>query len=118
MKLKSLAYFKNFGERCLADLDTEKEKGTFIQAYQQYSPSIIGLSAFTTESRKEMEKVINAFHKKRNQIAKLLNHATNVWLMLVTLGDDLEKRSKEYFRNNEVFSGYRRIHKCDLPALT
>lgn len=46
------------------DLGVDVSANSFIQAYQQYSPSIIGLSAFCTESRKEMEKVISTFHKK------------------------------------------------------
>ncbi|MCK5098737.1 MAG: cobalamin-dependent protein, partial [Desulfobacteraceae bacterium] len=46
------------------DLGVDVPADTFIQAYEQHSPAIIGLSAFCTESRKEMEKVIIAFHKK------------------------------------------------------
>ena len=30
MKLESLTYVESFGERCLADLDAEKEKGTKV----------------------------------------------------------------------------------------
>ncbi|MCK5098736.1 MAG: hypothetical protein KAR45_11575 [Desulfobacteraceae bacterium] len=56
-----------------------------------------------------IDKFYDIFHPYAHEsrsIARLLNHATNVWLMLVTLGHDLEKKSKEYFKNNEVFSGY------------
>ena len=46
------------------DLGVDVPADTFIEAYRQYSPSIIGLSAFTTEAKKEMGKVISAFHGK------------------------------------------------------
>ena len=54
----------------------------------------------------EFYDVFHPYARESRSIAKLLNHATNVWLILVTLGEELEHRSKEYFRNNEVFSGY------------
>ena len=46
------------------DLGVDVPADTFIEAYRQYFPSIIGLSAFTTESKKEMGKVISAFHRE------------------------------------------------------
>ncbi|MBW2646079.1 MAG: cobalamin-dependent protein [Deltaproteobacteria bacterium] len=48
----------------VVDLGVDVSADAFIEAYQQYFPSIIGLSAFTTESRKEMEKVISAFRRE------------------------------------------------------
>ena len=48
----------------VVDLGVNVDADTFIEAYHKYGPSIIGLSAFTTESRKEMEKMIHTFHKK------------------------------------------------------
>ncbi len=45
------------------DLGVDVDTDAFIKACQKYRPSIIGLSAFTTESKKEMERVINALHK-------------------------------------------------------
>ena len=46
------------------DLGVDVPTDTFIEAYRQHFPSIIGLSAFTTESKKEMGKVISAFHRE------------------------------------------------------
>lgn len=39
-------------------------------------------------------------------IRKLLAGSTQVWLLAVTLGSDLENRSREYFARNESFRGY------------
>ena len=48
----------------VVDLGVNVEARTFIKAYRKYRPSIIGLSAFTTASRKEMANVIDSFHKE------------------------------------------------------
>jgi methanogenic corrinoid protein MtbC1 len=48
----------------IVDLGVDVSVETFVKAYEQYHPSIIALSAFTTESKKEMEKVIGAFHRE------------------------------------------------------
>lgn len=45
------------------DLGVDVDTDAFIKACRKYRPSIIGLSAFTTESKKETERVINALHK-------------------------------------------------------
>jgi len=46
------------------DLGVDVGVDAFIEAYQNYHPFIIGLSAFTTISRKEMKNIINTFHLK------------------------------------------------------
>lgn len=48
----------------VVDLGVDVAVDTFMEAYWKYRPSIIGLSAFTTDSRKEMEKAIHSFHKE------------------------------------------------------
>jgi MtaA/CmuA family methyltransferase len=48
----------------VVDLGVDVDAEAFIEAYQEHRPSIIGLSAFTTESRKEMEEMIHTFHKE------------------------------------------------------
>ncbi len=46
-------------------------------------------------------------HARQNKaITRLLAEAHQVWLMAVSLGDDLERRSRDYFAQNETFSGY------------
>jgi methanogenic corrinoid protein MtbC1 len=56
-------FFETHGHR-VVDLGVDVDSDAFIEAYQNYRPSFIGLSAFTTESKKEMEKMINTFHKE------------------------------------------------------
>ncbi|MDY7034213.1 MAG: uroporphyrinogen decarboxylase family protein [Thermodesulfobacteriota bacterium] len=48
----------------VVDLGVDVPADTFMDTYLEYRPSIIGLSAFTTDSRKEMEKTIHSFHNK------------------------------------------------------
>lgn len=48
----------------IVDLGVDVAEEAFIKAYQTFRPSIIGLSAFTTDSRKEMAKIIGSFHKE------------------------------------------------------
>jgi len=47
----------------VVDLGVDVAEDAFMKAYQKFRPSIIGLSAFTTDSRKEMAGIINSFHK-------------------------------------------------------
>ena len=54
----------------------------------------------------EFYDLFRPYARKSKSIAKLLRHSVNVWLMTITLGENLEHRSREYFRNNEVFRGY------------
>jgi methanogenic corrinoid protein MtbC1 len=46
------------------DLGVDVPSKTFVNAYRHYRPSIIGLSAFTSASRREMPKIIQAFRKE------------------------------------------------------
>jgi MtaA/CmuA family methyltransferase len=46
------------------DLGVDVSANSFMEAYEQYVPSIIGLSAFTTQSKKELENIINVFHSE------------------------------------------------------
>jgi hypothetical protein len=39
-------------------------------------------------------------------VARLLAGARQVWLMAVTIGDALERRSREYFAQNQAFCGF------------
>lgn len=48
----------------VVDLGVDVDTYAFIKAYQEHRPLIVGLSAFTTESRKEMEKMIHTFHRE------------------------------------------------------
>ena len=56
-------FLETYGHR-VVDLGVDVDEDAFIRAYQKYHPTIIGLSAFTTESRKEMGKIISAFHRE------------------------------------------------------
>ncbi len=46
------------------------------------------------------------YASQSSSITKLLAQAKKVWLLVVTLGEDIDRRSREYFRENEVFKGY------------
>lgn len=46
------------------------------------------------------------FARQSKSICKLIEHSVDVWLMVVTLGQNLERKSKEYFSKNEIFRGY------------
>lgn len=54
----------------------------------------------------EFYELFHPYARQSKSISKLLRRAENVYLIVVTLGEDLELRSREYFRNNEVFRGY------------
>jgi len=54
----------------------------------------------------EFYKLFCPYAQQSKSISKLLTRAENVYLIAVTLGGALEHRSREYFRNNEVFKGY------------
>lgn len=51
-------------------------------------------------------ELFHPYAQQSKSISKLLKRAENVYLIAVTLGGALEHRSREYFRNNEVFKGY------------
>jgi len=55
------------------------------------------------------DKFYELFHpyaRESKSIVGLLRRAENVYLLAVTLGEGLERRSKEYFHHNEIFRGY------------
>ena len=54
----------------------------------------------------EFYDLFHPYARESQSITKLLKHSISVWLMVVSLGYDLEQRSREYLRNNEVFKGY------------
>jgi hypothetical protein len=46
------------------------------------------------------------FASESRAVAGLLAGAHRIWLMAVTLGNALERRSREYFAQNQAFCGY------------
>lgn len=56
-----------------------------------------------------IDEFYDLFHPyacESQSINKLFKYSKSVWLMVVSLGYDLEQRSREYLKNNEVFKGY------------
>ncbi|MBW1700242.1 MAG: hypothetical protein JRK26_26060 [Deltaproteobacteria bacterium] len=56
-----------------------------------------------------IDEFFTLFHPYAGQsksITKLLAQAKKVWLLVVTIGEGLECKSKEYFNKNEFFRGY------------
>jgi hypothetical protein len=51
-------------------------------------------------------EIFSPYARESQSITKLLRGAEKVWLIAVSLGENLEFRSRGYFRNNEVFRGY------------
>jgi hypothetical protein len=54
----------------------------------------------------EFYQIFSPYARESQSIAKLLTRTEKVWLIAVSLGEDLEFRSRECFRSNEVFRGY------------
>ncbi len=54
----------------------------------------------------EFYKLFHPYARQSKSISKLLTRTEKVWLIAVSLGEDLEFRSREYFKSNEVFRGY------------
>lgn len=54
----------------------------------------------------EFFEIFHPYARESKSIIKLIEDTVNVWLMVVTLGQHLERRSREYLRNNEIFRGY------------
>jgi len=54
----------------------------------------------------EFYETFSPYARESQSITKLLREAEKVWLIAVSLGENLEFRSRGYFRNNEVFRGY------------
>ena len=54
----------------------------------------------------EFYEIFSPYAHESQSIIKLLTGAEKVWLIVVSLGEDLELRSRGYFRNNEVFRCY------------
>ena len=61
---------------------------------------------FRRVSIDEFYDLFHTYARESQSITKLLKHSVKVYLITVTLGQDIEHRSREYFRNNEVFNGY------------
>lgn len=55
---------------------------------------------------REFYELFRPYARRSKSISKLLSRAESVYLIVVTLGEGLELRSREYFSNNEVFRGY------------
>jgi len=51
-------------------------------------------------------EIFHPYARQSKTITKLLEDTVNVWLMVVTIGQHLEQRSREYLRNNEIYRGY------------
>jgi len=54
----------------------------------------------------EFYGLFHIYARESQSITKLLKHSVKVYLITVTLGQDIERRSRKYLRNNEVFNGY------------
>jgi hypothetical protein len=56
-----------------------------------------------------IDKFYDLFHNYAHEsqsITKLLKNSVKVYLIIVTIGQAVERRSREYFRNSEHFNGY------------
>ena len=51
-------------------------------------------------------ELFHPYARSSKSISKLLRRAEHVYLMAVTLGEDLGNRAKEYFGKKEIFKGY------------
>ncbi|RLB83140.1 MAG: hypothetical protein DRH17_03555 [Deltaproteobacteria bacterium] len=51
-------------------------------------------------------ELFHPYARSSKSISKLLGRAEHVYLIVVTLGEDLGNRAKEYFGKKEVFKGY------------
>jgi hypothetical protein len=54
----------------------------------------------------EFYSLFHAYALESRSISNLLKGSMKVYLMVITLGQDIERRAKEYFGKNEVFNGY------------
>jgi hypothetical protein len=54
----------------------------------------------------EFFSLFRAFASSSQAVRRLLSDSEDVWMFVVTIGGDLESRSRDYLRANEIFRGY------------
>ena len=96
-------------EKVLKYLQVEKDSHAMEQAARLWNEAHRLLDMRRWRQLLPVNEFFLLFHSHARQsraITRLLADAHRVWLMAVSLGDGLERRSRHYFSQDETFSGY------------